>query len=102
MPSIFPDGMAGVYDKLGWIVQGHNRYWSANTDYAKQNGGKWEFLVDDASQYALPLEQGFWDWLMMESRKWGLAIYEQDCKSSDGWWEQRQTRQTRQRRYRLY
>lgn len=58
-------------------MQGHNRYWSANTDYAKQNGGKWEFLIDDASQYALPLEQGFWDWLMMESRKWGLAIYEQ-------------------------
>jgi hypothetical protein len=79
MPSVFPHGLAYVYEQTGWLVQGHNRYWSADTDYAAQNGGKWRFLVDaEGSQYALPYDQGFWDYLMRTSREWGLTTYEQD------------------------
>ena len=54
MPSIFPRGLEYLYEKTGWTVQGHNRFWSENTDYAKQNGGKWNFLMDTTgggSQY---------------------------------------------------
>jgi hypothetical protein len=32
-----------LVDRTGWMVIGHNRYWSANTDYAIQNGGKFQF-----------------------------------------------------------
>jgi hypothetical protein len=74
MPSIFPHGMAGVYDATSWLVQGHNRYWSADTNYAKQNGGKWNFLVDNSSGYALPYDQAFWNYLMSSSKKWGLTV----------------------------
>ena len=37
-----------------------------------------EFAIDAASQYAVPLEQRFWDFLMESSKKWGLSVYEQD------------------------
>ena len=78
MPSIFPDGLEYVYDHTGWLVQGHNRFWSMNTDYAKQNGGDWNFLLDPTSELALPYDQNFWDFLMKSSREWGLTTYEQD------------------------
>jgi len=78
MPSIFPHGLEYVWEQTGWLVQGHNRYWSANTDYAKQNGGAWDFLVDEASNKSLPVDEGFWDFLMRSSKRWGLAVYEQD------------------------
>jgi hypothetical protein len=78
MPSIFPDGLSHIYEETGWLVQGHNRYWSMNTDYAKQNGGDWNFIIDPISEYALPYDQDFWNYLMQSSRKWGLTTYEQD------------------------
>lgn len=78
--SIFPDGIATVFNATKWPIVAHNRYWSANTDYAKQNGGKWNFIVEPKSHngLAFPLEQGFWDWLLSDARKWGLHTYEQD------------------------
>jgi len=78
MSSIFPHGLDYVYNKTGWPVVGHNRYWSANTDYAKQNGGQYDFYIDKESEYAVPLTQDFWDMLMETSKKWGLYTYEQD------------------------
>jgi len=32
--------------------QAHNRYWSAETTYAKQNGGRWDFFIDTVSEDA--------------------------------------------------
>jgi len=78
MESVFPHGMSYVYEQTGWLVQGHNRFWSMNTDYARQNGGNWTFILDKTSQYALPYDQEFWNYLMKSSRKWGLTTYEQD------------------------
>ena len=78
MPSVFPHGLNYLYDRTGWVVQGHNRYWSAETTYAKENGGKWNFLVDKTGGYALPHDQDFWNFLMRSSREWGLTVYEQD------------------------
>lgn len=78
MGSIFPHGLDYVYNKTGWPVVGHNRMWAADTDYAKQNGGRYDFAIDSNSQRAVPLTQDFWDMLMESSRKWGLYTYEQD------------------------
>jgi hypothetical protein len=38
--------MKALYEKTGWPVQGHNRYWTNNTDYARQNGGDYEFILE--------------------------------------------------------
>ena len=78
MTSVFPHGLEYVYKQTKWLVQGHNRYWDSDTDYAKQNGGQYDFLIDPDSNYALPVDQSFWDFLMQSSREWGLTVYEQD------------------------
>ena len=62
MPSVFPHGLEYLHNKTGWFQQLHNRYWSPQNIYAKENGGDYEFIVEDA--YALPLEDRFWDFLM--------------------------------------
>ena len=68
--------MRHFHELTGWRVQAHNRYWSADTDYAAQNGGGYDFIVEDAM--AIPTEQRFWDDLMYNGTAWGLAVYEQD------------------------
>jgi hypothetical protein len=83
-PGWFTGGNAGVralVEQTGWKVIAHNRYWSPNTTYAKQNGGAWEFFIDaqGTGDMAVPLEQAFWAWLLTSSvAEWGLATYEQD------------------------
>eukprot|EP01060_Flectonema_neradi_P022193 TRINITY_DN3046_c2_g1_i1.p1 TRINITY_DN3046_c2_g1~~TRINITY_DN3046_c2_g1_i1.p1 ORF type:complete len:565 (+),score=113.29 TRINITY_DN3046_c2_g1_i1:50-1696(+) len=76
MPSIFPDGIDTVYNKTQWPIIAHNRYWSPQTDYAKQNGGEWDFIIE--AEAAMPIDQAFWDWLLGSSKSWGLRVYEQD------------------------
>jgi len=76
MPEVFPQGIRYVRDHTGWDIVAHNRYWSSETDYAKQNGGNYDFVVE--KHMALPLEERFWDDLMEEGKLWGLVVYEQD------------------------
>jgi len=76
-PDIFPDGIQSMVKATGWPVQAHNRYWSADTDYARQNGGDYDFIVEE--RMAIPTTQVFWDDLMAnKTAEWGLAVYEQD------------------------
>jgi hypothetical protein len=76
-PSIFPNGIEAVAKKTGWPIEAHNRWWSPVTDYAKQNGGKFEFIVE--SEASLPVEEEFWDFLFSSSKEtWNLLVYEQD------------------------
>jgi len=66
-----------VYNETGWKVVAHGKFWSADTVYAKQNGGKWSFIIED--DMALPLETAFWEELFRSpTEQWGLATYEQD------------------------
>lgn len=84
MPSVFTGGNAGIralVEKTDWKITAHNRYWSANTDYARQNGGDFDFFVDPQGQgsMAVPLEQRFWEYLLTDSvTEWSLNTYEQD------------------------
>ena len=65
MDSMFTGGNAGIralQEATGWKIVAHNRYWSANTDYAEQNGGNYSFYIDAAhspagGQMAVPLSQ---------------------------------------------
>jgi len=82
MPSVFPHGLDAFFNATGWSIQGHNRYWSNLTTYAKQNGGPYDFLFNDRSgnwgHIGVPTQQEFWDFLMETSKRWGLVVYEQD------------------------
>ena len=78
MSSIFPDGIEYVSQKTGWPIVAHNRFFSVDTDYAKQNGGPFNFIVD-SGQIALPDDPSFWQYLLSTSRdQWNLWTYEQD------------------------
>ncbi|XP_061171988.1 non-lysosomal glucosylceramidase-like [Saccostrea echinata] len=58
-PDVFPDGLESI-----------------DNSYAKQNGGKYDFLIEDLG--GLPLQQEFWDDLFNNASKWGMFLYEQD------------------------
>lgn len=76
--NVFPHGLGYMFNKTGWTVIAHNRWWSPKTNYAKQNGGTYDFHLEYDTNLALPLEERFWTDLMIESKKWGLRVYEQD------------------------
>lgn len=78
MPSIFPHGLEYLYNATNWPQQLHNRYWAANTSYAKQNGGPWNFIIDNDAGIALPTDPAFWDDLLTTKRDSGMIMYEQD------------------------
>eukprot|EP00041_Stephanoeca_diplocostata_P022194 m.526816 g.526816 ORF g.526816 m.526816 type:complete len:797 (-) comp22006_c0_seq1:232-2622(-) len=74
--NVFPDGLAGLYKRTGLVSQAHNRYWAPNVDYAKQNGGTYDFIVEP--HMSIPNSQQFWDDLMYNASLWGMQVYEQD------------------------
>lgn len=77
-PDIFPHGIRYVSNLTDWNIVAHNRYWSNNTDYAKQNGGKFDFILD-SNGYALPNDSAFWKYLLSNAKdNWNLMVYEQD------------------------
>lgn len=77
MTDVFPNGIDAVVKRTGWPIMAHNRYWSSKTDYAKQNGGKFDFVVE--GDLALPNDPTFWHYLLsMGQAEWGLHVYEQD------------------------
>ena len=78
-PEVFPSGLEAFVTATGWRTQLHNRYWSSDTTYAKQNGGAYDFIVEPLNQLAIPAEGAFWDDLLRNaSRRFGMAVYEQD------------------------
>lgn len=79
--NTFPDGLAAFHNKTGWRITAHNRMWSSENVYAKQNGGKYNWLVE--GNEGVPLDQSFWDDLMARSKAWGLYVYEQDWLFSE-------------------
>jgi hypothetical protein len=58
--------MGYVHQKTGWQFQLHNRYWATDNIYAKQNGGKYDFIIE--TDYAIPVDQTLWDDLVANAR----------------------------------
>lgn len=75
-PEIFPGGIAYITEKTKWDIVAHNRFWSSETDYAIQNGGKYRFAME--GNLSLPLQEEFWNDLFEQAKLWGLTVYEQD------------------------
>ena len=77
-PAFPESGLLKLFEETGWWVQAHNRYWAPDTDYAKQNGGSFNFYIDEKNKGAVPQDKMFWHWLFREAKAWGLRVYEQD------------------------
>jgi len=52
-----PNGLGKFYEETGMKFMMHNRHWSDNNVYAKQNGGNYDFHVE--SPLAIPTDQVF-------------------------------------------
>ena len=76
MPSVFPDGSVALHERLRIPIGAHNKWWSPATDYAVQNGGGYDWVVE--KQYSLPNSSAFWYDLFFNATAWGLQVYEQD------------------------
>ena len=72
LPRFFSQGFPAVTRNLGWRLVAHNRYFSAQTPYAKQNGGQYDFVVQGNS--SLPVDARFWSDLFAERSDWGLSM----------------------------
>ena len=75
-PTTFPgsDGTGGdraineLANATGWRILAHTRFFAADTSYARQNGGRYEFVVERGrysahpvdSGLALPVDERFW------------------------------------------
>ena len=70
--------MVYVYNKTNLPITAHNKFWDYNVEYAYQNGGRYNFILDEFTQRSLPNDQSFWMDLFSNSTKWGLKTYEQD------------------------
>ena len=49
-----------LYSKTGLKVVAHNRYWATDNVYATQNGGSYNFIVENDTKRALPQDNNFW------------------------------------------
>mmetsp|Transcript_80981 Transcript_80981/g.185386 ORF Transcript_80981/g.185386 Transcript_80981/m.185386 type:complete len:654 (+) Transcript_80981:2248-4209(+) len=77
--SMFPNGWAdfdALHKETGFPFTMHNRYWSSQTVYAKQNGGNFTFRVE--KEYAIPDDPSFWDFLIGQAAGHGMYNYQQD------------------------
>mgnify|MGYP000617317143 CR=1 FL=1 len=70
--------MDKVYQDTSLPVIAHNRWWCNETDYAKRQGGQYDFLYDDSAGTAVPQDNRFWEDLFKNSSTWGLKVYLQD------------------------
>ncbi|XP_063423508.1 uncharacterized protein LOC134707561 isoform X1 [Mytilus trossulus] len=75
-PEVFPNGLRNLTLATNWPIAAHNRYWSNETVYAKQNGGSYTFVKEYI--LSLPNDQAFWNDLLSNGTEWGLILYEQD------------------------
>ena len=59
-------------------IESCSSFRSSDTVYARQNGGKYDFVMSGA--FSLPTQVQFWDYLFMTGKQWGLLVYEQVCQ----------------------
>ncbi|CAG0889291.1 unnamed protein product [Cyprideis torosa] len=78
MPEIFPNGLRELHEAIQMPILAHNRWFSPETTYASQNGGKYDFVIEKENYKAITADQRFWEDLLTDAPLWGLTTYEQD------------------------
>ena len=93
--DFFPDGGIEAYIKHKFPLVAHNRWFGPDNVYAKENGGEYDFVIDDIEvdlpgppgsgrgPYAYPNDTKFWPDFMSDRKQWGLMTYEQDWARSN-------------------
>ena len=71
----FPDNLTAVFNRNMMPIVAHNRYFSPYNVYAKENGGTFDFILED--NIAIPADARLWKFLFQQSKVWGLTTYEQ-------------------------
>ena len=61
MKEVFPNGLDAVYAKTDLMVVAHNRYWATDNVYAMENGGLYNFVIENENKRALPVDDNFWN-----------------------------------------
>ena len=80
--AAFPDSLEYVYNASATPITAHNKFWDMSVEYAKQNGGTYDFVVDQFSRKSLPCDETFWTDLFRNGTRWGLKTYEQVLTTS--------------------
>ncbi len=71
----FPRGLESFQEELGLPLVAHNRWYDHNTPYCD----KYECVYGKGDKTpALPVEPEFWDEIMDNAVRYGVAVYEQD------------------------
>ena len=93
--DFFPNGGIEAYIKHKFPLVAHNRWFGPDNVYAKENGGEYNFVIDDIEvdlpgppgsgrgPYAYPNDTKFWPDFMSNRKQWGLMTYEQDWARSN-------------------
>jgi len=76
LPSVFPQGMAGIQEALGLPTVMHNRQWSTHSDYIHN----WTDIGwYKSKKAAIPHDPAkFFERFFTQQQGWGLSMYEQD------------------------
>jgi hypothetical protein len=74
-PELFPEGLPAFSKKLGLPIEAHARWFDQKNDYRSE----YKFVNGQGMRRpAFPVEDRFWDMIMSNAKKWGIAVYEQD------------------------
>jgi len=74
-PELFPGGLEKFRNELGLPLIAHARWFDRQNEYR----GEYQFVDGEGGRNpAFPVEDRFWDMIMSNAKKWGIAVYEQD------------------------
>ena len=74
--DVFPDGFKFI-EPLPLAL--HNRWMSGvNNTYIKDLGFASSFIVEEKSDFALPIKPDVFEYMMGRAKAWGMVLYEQD------------------------
>lgn len=63
---------------VGYPLALHNRWFGAANDYITKLGFAGSFIVENGTDFALPVKSDVFTYLMGRAKAWGMVLYEQD------------------------
>jgi hypothetical protein len=73
-PDVFPGGFSW---NISFPLALHNRWFGASNDYITKLGFASSFIVENGTDFALPVKSDVFTYLMGRAKAWGMVLYEQ-------------------------